>query len=483
MLFKNLIRTLPPVLGMVIALAAVLPTQATIFEEFLFDDSIGTAIEAAVNNANPGNLFDVDADNTGVVTNGSGQLNASTKNNISFGTNYVDNVDITTGQVFGVMELTWDFQSVLDPAENEEIRITLINSAPRSTETTAEFRIVRDDSDNVIINGQANGAGSSDLSDVILNGGSLTQSTKFVAVVAADLDADTYEILYSSDAGASFLSAGTGNMNSTRGVASMRMGLNNDLVNDNILIDRVYLTDTSPITSIDALTLEVNTLTGNVQIRNDTTTLFDIDSYRIESPDPDHDLDFSGWDSLSDQAIDAIDGPDVGAIVGDGIGETWDQAAGSDNDVLAESFLLGSSVFGNGRSESLGSAFQIGGAQTLDFQYRDATTGALSDGTVVYVSTGPTADFDGDLDVDGADFLIWQKGLGLGGQVDNSNGDADGNGIVEHADLLEWEGQYGIGTLSASGNAASAVPEPLTSSLLALALATTILGSRKRLDL
>lgn len=449
MLFKFQPRTLSGGIGLLLTLALTLPTHAVIFEEFLFDDPAGTAIENAANNANPGNFLDVDADNAGVVTNGLGQLNASLKSNTLFGTNYVDNAAISTGTVFGVMELTWDFQSVLDPAENEQVRISLINQDPRNTEITAEIRIERDDNDNIVVNGQAGGTGSSDIDNVTINGGSLTQADKFIGVVAADLDNDSYEILYSSDDGASFLSAGTGVLASDRIVETMRLTLNNDLSNDNVLIDRIYLTDVSPITSVDALTLEVNSVTGEIIIKNESATEFEINSYRIESPDPASDLNFAGWSSFSDNAVDAIDADiDADAIVGNGIGETWDEAAGSDNDVLAESFLLGSSVFGAEREESLGNAFQVGGAETLTFQYRDAISGAISEGNVVYVTTGPDGDFDNDGDIDGADFLVWQR----------TDGSAAG--------LSAWQSSYGAGTLAA----ATAVPEPATW-LLAAAMA------------
>jgi hypothetical protein len=291
---------------------------------------------------------------------------------------------------------------------------------------------------------------------VTINGGSLTQTDKFIGVVAADLDADTYEILYSSDAGATFLSAGSGLMDASRIVETMRLTLNNDLSNDNVLIDRIYLTDVSPITSLEALSLEVNTVTGNIEIKNETTTPFDINSYRIESPDPDSDLNFAGWGSFSDNDIDAIDADiDGDSIVGNGIGETWDEAGGSDDDVLAESFLLGSSLFSPGRSESIGNAFQVGGAETLTFQYRDAISGAISDGNVVYVDTGFAADADGDGDVDGSDFLKIQR--------------------ETPALIAQWIAEYGSGSPLA---AAQAVPEPVSASLLALAM--VLAGCRRR---
>jgi len=75
------------------------------------------------------------------------------------------------------------------------------------------------------------------------------------------------------------------------------------------------------------------------------------------------------------------------------------------------------------------------------------------------------ADFDGDGNVDGADFLTWQRGLGLTGQSNNSAGDADGNGTVNAADLAVWKTKFGPAPAVA---AAGAVPEP-TAALLALA--------------
>lgn len=72
-------------------------------------------------------------------------------------------------------------------------------------------------------------------------------------------------------------------------------------------------------------------------------------------------------------------------------------------------------------------------------------------GTFVYdevygllgTSVGESADFDGDGDVDGRDFLTWQRGFGLSGQTDNSLGDANFDGVVDGLDLEVWQDQYG----------------------------------------
>ena len=74
---------------------------------------------------------------------------------------------------------------------------------------------------------------------------------------------------------------------------------------------------------------------------------------------------------------------------------------------------------------------------------------------------GPPGDFDGDGKVDGADFLKWQRALGS----NDVAVDASKNGFVDVADLLVWRDHFGIdgGSQSAVFN----VPEP-TSWLLAV---------------
>lgn len=225
----------PATAGIIDDLAA-----ATIVEDFQFDDPSGTAYDAAANSANAGNLLSTDttpADLAGVATDGFGNLNASLKNNTNFGTTLVDTLDRSTGRVFGVMEVTWDFQSVLDPSENEELRITLISSGTAGV--LAEFEIQREDDDTLTILG--NTVGGDDIGAVVLNGGSLSQTEKFIGVVEVDLDADTYQVHYSTDGGTSFATLGSGATDPTRNLDKMRLVLNNDLSNDRVLIDRAYL--------------------------------------------------------------------------------------------------------------------------------------------------------------------------------------------------------------------------------------------------
>lgn len=70
-------------------------------------------------------------------------------------------------------------------------------------------------------------------------------------------------------------------------------------------------------------------------------------------------------------------------------------------------------------------------------------------------------DFDGDVDVDGRDFLIWQRGLST-------------NGPLSPTDLSDWQANYGPGGLAA----VTAVPEPASFALLVTA--GTVLLLRRR---
>jgi hypothetical protein len=76
------------------------------------------------------------------------------------------------------------------------------------------------------------------------------------------------------------------------------------------------------------------------------------------------------------------------------------------------------------------------------------------------------ADFNNDNLVDGADFLIWQRGLG--GVGTPTTGDANGDEQVNGDDLGIWKSQFGgpPGMMAASG----AVPEPEALALIASAL-------------
>jgi autotransporter-associated beta strand protein len=142
-----------------------------------------------------------------------------------------------------------------------------------------------------------------------------------------------------------------------------------------------------------------------------------------------------------------------------------------------ESFTLISNTGGGGINGEFGNYAQgaevdLGGVT----YYMNYLGGSGND--VVLSPTPPAlanANFDGDGDVDGADFLIWQRGLGGPGGL--GEGDANGDGQVTAEDLEIWKSQFGTTGLATS--AAGAVPEPAACWLALSALAAGCAGLRR----
>ncbi len=71
------------------------------------------------------------------------------------------------------------------------------------------------------------------------------------------------------------------------------------------------------------------------------------------------------------------------------------------------------------------------------------TNGGTGVANRVWLNQNVSADFDLDNDVDGTDFLTWQRGYGMANDAEILDGDADRNGAVDGADLAVWETQMG----------------------------------------
>jgi hypothetical protein len=104
----------------------------------------------------------------------------------------------------------------------------------------------------------------------------------------------------------------------------------------------------------------------------------------------------------------------------------------------------------------------------LDIQFTAWGVGSTSGGSFAYHRAViiPSADFNRDGDVDGRDFLTWQRNYGLA-EVLQSEGDADFDGVVTADDLAVWQESY-----TAPLTAISAVPEPAGALLVVMAIAS-----------
>jgi hypothetical protein len=80
---------------------------------------------------------------------------------------------------------------------------------------------------------------------------------------------------------------------------------------------------------------------------------------------------------------------------------------------------------------------------------------------VLNVVPEPSADFNNDGSIDGADLLKWQGDFGQ-----NDDSDADNDGDSDGADFLAWQGQVGAGAPYVQS--LPTVPEPASAALAVL---------------
>jgi len=202
------------------------------------------------------------------------------------------------------------------------------------------------------------------------------------------------------------------------------------------------------------LTLEVNTTTGVVQIRN----LSAIDEHALKSysiTSPSGSLSAGAWTSMQDQAID--DPTPADKNNGDG----WEKLGTPSANQLAEAKLIGNSLVSPSEDISLGAIFRRPSADfnnsgiinTADFtQWKGA------------FGVNALADADGDGDSDGADFLAWQRGFG--GTVAPPVLDLILTYTLENGNIVTVNA-----TPVTSSAAGSSVPEPAGLALTAFGLA------------
>jgi glucose/arabinose dehydrogenase len=222
-------------------------------------------------------------------------------------------------------------------------------------------------------------------------------------------------------------------------------------------VDASFDAGPNVVPDFGVVSLEVNSVTGRVTIKNSGSTPTNIDYYRITSTAGA--LETATWNSLDDQNRDAI-GADAG--------ESWDEAELSNSFALTELFLLGASGVSTTSPLELGHAYDpsvlgAGVAGDLQFHFAPQGTSNLSPGAVTYATPGPLAgDYNGNGTVDAADYVVWRKTLG---STTVLNADGDDNGRVDQYDYAVW--RFTFGNSAGAGSAApSNAPEPCGSVLL-----------------
>lgn len=129
-------------------------------------------------------------------------------------------------------------------------------------------------------------------------------------------------------------------------------------------------------------------------------------------------------------------------------GQTLEIAPGTTRTVASLAMAPGGTP-----EDGFGNSFNNRGLLAFAATFTDGTSGLF----VSDVVKSATGDFDGDLDVDGADFLAWQRGSRTPGAGHPGNGDANDDGIINDADLAVWKTKFGG---APAVDAATNVPEP-----------------------
>jgi hypothetical protein len=175
-----------------------------------------------------------------------------------------------------------------------------------------------------------------------------------------------------------------------------------------------------PVGRINDLTLVVNPTTGNALIQNQSMQSLDMISYTISSAAGSLKSTFAGMQELPVA--------------------NWFKANPTATN-LSELNTGTPTPLAVGAEFSLGSVWNsAGNLRDLTFSYQ-TSDGVLHDGSVYFgdkavIAPSNNADFNGNGVVDGADFLVWQRGFGLAGQPNKSTGDANGDGNVNADDYF-----------------------------------------------
>lgn len=135
--------------------------------------------------------------------------------------------------------------------------------------------------------------------------------------------------------------------------------------------------------------------------------------------------------------------------------------------------FLGNGLIGNGRAVDAANTATAAGSNFV-------TTFTQPEVSIL------AADFDADTDVDGFDFLAWQRGFGLPSGAAKADGDANGDFDVDSGDLAIWAGEFGeasiiVASVASSSSAVSAALSDLATPSLK-GLVESYSGNSEALD-
>jgi autotransporter-associated beta strand protein len=135
------------------------------------------------------------------------------------------------------------------------------------------------------------------------------------------------------------------------------------------------------------------------------------------------------------------------------------------------------SLFLDGVSQAVGTWGAVGSAAQFTSPLFTGT-GLLQVTTFEAPPAPLPADFNEDGTVDAADLALWQGGYGTEGAATHGQGDADGDLDVDGEDFLVW--QRTLGSVQEAAPATGTAPEPAAATLLLVGGLAAIAGRRRR---
>lgn len=216
---------------------------------------------------------------------------------------------------------------------------------------------------------------------------------------------------------------------------------------ENAIVDALIVLDGNRQNN---LVLVVDPSDGSAVLQNQSSEAVDLTGYVISSSSG---ALLPGWSSLESSAVPG-----------------WDVVTATSS-ALAELNPENSSSLAVGASLDLGVVWDQSTMDlSLDFSLSSAVTlaGAVFYGEPADISVGLQGDFNGDGQVNLADYTVWRDNLGAteDGSVLSGNGNG---GIVDSFDYDLWKANFGMQQPSAASIGAATIPEPVSVIPLALA--------------